>query len=61
MKERKKEITYAGAAKILGCSGRHVRRLIKRHSIEPIRRGHRTVRFPVETIIRLKAQLVLDL
>jgi excisionase family DNA binding protein len=61
MKKIKNEITYDQAAKLLDCSSRNVRRLIKRHDVEPIRRGHRTVRFPIETILRLKAHLVLDL
>lgn len=56
--KKRKEVTYDGAAEILGCSGRHVRRLLKRYHIEPIRRGHRTVRLPAETIVRLKLQLV---
>jgi excisionase family DNA binding protein len=55
-----KEITYEEAAKVLGCSSRNVRRLIKRHKIDPIRYGHRTVRLPVEIIGRLRTQLVLD-
>ncbi|HXC36822.1 MAG TPA: helix-turn-helix domain-containing protein [Candidatus Acidoferrales bacterium] len=61
MKKRKKQITYDQAAKVLDCSPRNVRLLIKRHGIEPIRLGHRTVRLPLETIIRLRTRLVLDL
>lgn len=61
MKKRKNEITYDEAAEILGCSSRNVRNLVKRHRLEPIRYGHRTVVFPVEKIIRLKAQLVIGL
>lgn len=57
MKERKKELTYDGAAEIIGCSPRHVRRLLKRFGIEPIRRGHKTVRIPVEAAVRIKVQL----
>lgn len=58
MKKRKKEITYDQAAKILDCSDRNGRRLIKHHGIKPIRYGYRTVRLPLEPILRLKAQLL---
>jgi excisionase family DNA binding protein len=61
MKKPKNEITYDQAAKLLGCCSRNVRNLLKRHRIEPIRYGHRTVRLPIEKIARLKAQLVLDI
>jgi excisionase family DNA binding protein len=61
MKKRKNEITYDDAAKLLGCCSRNVRHLVKRHRIQPIRYGHRTVVFPIEKILRLKAQLVLGI
>jgi len=53
-----KEITYEQAALVLGCSSRNVRRLIKRHGIEPIRKGYRTVRLPAGKIAVLKLNLV---
>jgi len=56
----RKEITYDQAALVLGCSSRNVRRLIKRHGIEPIRKGYRTVRLPAEKITNLKLQLITE-
>ena len=60
MKKTEDEISYDQAAGILGCSGRNVRRVIKRNGIEPIRRGHRTVSLHAEKIIRLKFKLVTE-
>ena len=54
------EINYSGAAEILGCSARHVRRIIQRNGITPIVRGHRTVSLPAEKIIRLKFKLMKE-
>lgn len=51
------EITYDKAAGYLDCSPRHVRRVLQRHGIKPIRRGHRTVRFKAGQIFRLKFKL----
>jgi excisionase family DNA binding protein len=53
MRKPKKEITYNRAAAILRCSPRTVRRILKRNGIEPVRRGHRTVRILLEQIIPL--------
>jgi excisionase family DNA binding protein len=54
----KKQLTYDDAAVALRCSPRHVRRLLKKHRIEPIRLGHRTVRFPAEKISELVIKLL---
>ena len=51
------EITYDQAAVFLDCSPRHVRRVLKRCGIEPIRKGHRTVRLKAGNILRLKLRL----
>jgi excisionase family DNA binding protein len=53
------ELTYDEAAEVLGCSSRHVRRVINRYKIKAIRRGHRTVRLPAEKIAQLKIQLTV--
>lgn len=58
MKTKQKELTYDKAAEFIGCSSRHLRRLLKRFGEEPIRRGHRTVRIPLATAIRVKIQLI---
>ncbi len=55
-----KEITYDVAAIALHCSPRNVRRLLKRHRITTIRRGHRTVRLPAEKIGRLVIELAVN-
>lgn len=55
-----KEITYDVAAIALHCSPRNVRRLLKRHRIITIRRGHRTVRLPAEKIGRLVIELAIN-
>lgn len=57
----KREFTYDGAAKFIGCSSRHVRRLLKRFKEKPIRRGHRTVRIPLEMAVRVKVQLTPEI
>ena len=54
------EITYDQAAAFLDCSPRHVRRVLQRNGLKPIRRGHRTVRFKAEKIFRLKFKLVTE-
>jgi hypothetical protein len=51
------EITYDQAAGYLGYGPRHVRRVLQRNGVKPIRRGHRTVRFKAGTIFRLKFKL----
>jgi hypothetical protein len=51
------EITYDQAAEFLDCSARHIRRVTKRYGIEPIRKGHRTVRLKAGDIFRLKLKL----
>jgi hypothetical protein len=61
MKVKNKELTYEGAAKFIGCSSRHVQRLLKRFGEKPIRRGHRTVRIPLEAAIRIKVQLTPEI
>jgi excisionase family DNA binding protein len=53
-----KQLTYEDAALALHCSPRHVRRILKRHRITPIRIGHRTVRIPAEKISRLIIKLL---
>ena len=54
------EVTYDEAAKILRCSPRHVRRVLRRNGVKPIVRGHRTVRFPLEKVARLQIAIVLS-
>jgi hypothetical protein len=51
------EITYDQAAEFLDCSPRHLRRVLKRQGIEPIRRGYRTVRLKAAKIFWLKFKL----
>jgi excisionase family DNA binding protein len=53
------EITYDQAAEFLDCSSGHVRRVIRRLGIEPIRKGHRTVRLKAGEIFRLKLRLAM--
>jgi hypothetical protein len=55
-----KEITYDQAAVLLRCSPRNVRRLIRRHNIDPIVRGHRTVRLDAGKITRLSLTIMLN-
>jgi excisionase family DNA binding protein len=55
-----KQLTYEDAALALHCSPRNVRRLLKRHRINTIRIGHRTVRIPSEKIGRLVVKLALS-
>jgi hypothetical protein len=59
--KKKKELTYEGAAKFIGCTSRHVRRLLKRFNEKPIRRGHRTVRIPLAAAVRIKVQLASEI
>ena len=54
------ELTYDQAADILGFGPRHVRRVLQRNGIRPIRHGHRTVGLPEEKIYRLKIKLVRE-
>ena len=58
MKKPKKEITYDQAAELLRCSPRNVRRILQRHGVQPIRRGHRTVTLAAEKIAALVIQLI---
>src|SRR4051794_36884900 len=44
------ELTYADAAEMLHVTPRHMRRLCRIHKIQPIVRGHRTVRLPADKI-----------
>lgn len=53
-----KEITYEQAARALRCSPRHVRRVLRRNGVQPIVHGHRTIRFPLEKVLRLTIKLV---
>jgi excisionase family DNA binding protein len=52
-----KQLTYEDAAQVLGYSPRHVRRILKKNGISPIRRGHRTIRLPADKIGRLAVKL----
>jgi hypothetical protein len=51
------EITYNDVARILEVSPRHARRIIHAHNLAPIRYGHRTVRFQINRILKLKIKL----
>ena len=53
------ELTYDQAAEVLEVSPRHVRRLCRENKIDPIVRGHRTVRLPALKIANLKIKLTL--
>jgi hypothetical protein len=57
IKPKIEEITYAQVARALQCSPRHARRLIQKHGVKPIIRGHRTVRFPADKIFSLTIRL----
>jgi hypothetical protein len=54
------EIKYEKAAEILGCSPRHVRRVLQRNGIKPIVHGYRTIRFPLEKVARLRIRLLMQ-
>jgi hypothetical protein len=54
------EYTYQQAAKIFQVTPRHMRRICRKHKIEPIVRGHRTVRLPAEKIEKLHIKFVLS-
>jgi excisionase family DNA binding protein len=54
----RKLLTYRQTARALKCSARHVRRLLKKHHIDPIRIGYRTVRVPADKVGRLVIRLV---
>ena len=53
------ELTYDQAAEMFHVTPRHMRRICRKHKIEPIVRGHRTVRLPAGPIAKLHIKLVL--
>jgi len=53
------ELTYQQAALMFHVTPRHMRRICRKHKIDPIVRGHRTVRLPADKISKLHVKLVL--
>jgi hypothetical protein len=54
------ELTYQQAALMFHVTPRHMRRICRKHKIDPIVRGHRTVRLPADKISKLHVKLVLS-
>lgn len=50
------DLTTAGAAEYLGVSVKQFSRLAKRHRLKRVQYGHRTVRWPVAELDRMRKE-----